>query len=80
MNSGATLSIVARRLLKQAKIQKTRPAAIKAGDGRTIHSLAEVNATVCLSNEQVTQHCKLLDTDVFDIVIGTEFLCRNHQV
>ena len=24
--------------------------------------------TICLGDEQVTQHCKVLDTDAFDIV------------
>ena len=36
--------------------------------------------TVCLGDEQVSQHCKVLDTDAFDIVIGTDFLRRNPQV
>ena len=78
--TGATLSIVTRRLLKQAKIRKTKTVAIRVGDGRTIHSLGGVDETLCLGDEQVTQHCKVLDTDAFDIVIGTDFLRRNHQV
>ena len=80
LDTRATLSIVARRLLKQAKIRKTKTVAIRVGDGRTIHFFGGFNATVCLGNEQVTQHCKVLDTDVFDIVIGTEFLGSNPQV
>ena len=39
LDTGATLSIVARRLLKQAKIWKTHTVAIRVGDGRTIHAL-----------------------------------------
>ena len=35
--------------------------------------------TICLCNETVTQHCRVLDTDAFDIVIGTDFLRRNPQ-
>ena len=54
--------------------------AIRARVGRTIPSLAGVDATVCLGDKQVTQHCKVLDTDVFDNVIGTDFLRRNPQV
>ena len=80
LDTGATLSIVARKLLKQAKIRKTKTVAIKVGDGRTIHSLGGVDVTVCLGDEQVTQHCKVLDTDAFDIVIGTDFVRRNPQV
>ena len=38
-----------------------------------------VDVTFCLGDEQVTQHCKVLDTDAFDIVIGTDFLRRNSQ-
>ena len=80
LDTGATLSIVARRLLKQAKIGKIKTVAIRVGDGRTINFLGGVDVTVCLGDEQVTQHCKVLDTDAFDIVIGKDFLRRNPQV
>ena len=36
LDTGATLSVVARRLLKTFK--KTKTVAIRVGDGRTIHS------------------------------------------
>ena len=36
--------------------------------------------TICLGDETVTQHCRVLDTDAFDIVIATDFLRRNLQV
>ena len=78
LDTGATLSIVARRLLKTFK--KTKTVAIKVGDGRTIHSLGGVDVTICLGDETVTQHCRVLDTDAFNIVIGTDFLQRNPQV
>ena len=78
LDTGATLSIVARRLLKT--FRKTKTVAIRVGDGRTIHSLGGVDVTICLGDETVTQHCRVLDTDAFDIVIGTNFLRRNPQV
>ena len=78
LETGATLSIVARRLLKTFK--KTKTVAIRVGDGRTIHSLGGVDVTICLGEETVTQHCRVLDTNAFDIVIGTDFLPRNPQV
>ena len=31
-------------------------------------------------DEQVTERCKVLDTDAFDIVLGTDFLRRSPQV
>ena len=77
LDGGATLSIVARRLLKQARIRKTKAVAIRVGDGRTMDSLGVVVVTVCRGDEQVTLHCKVLDTDFFDIVIGTDVLRRN---
>ena len=80
LDTGATLSIVDRRLLKQAKIKKAKTVAIRVGDGRTIRSLGGVDVTVCLGGEQVTQHCKVLDTDAFNIVIGTDLLRRNPEV
>ena len=77
-DTGATLSVVARRLLKTFK--KTETMAIRVGDGRTIHSLGGVDGSICLGDETVTQHCRVLSTDTFDIVIGTDFLRRNPQV
>ena len=78
LNTGATLSIVAWRLLKTFK--KTKTVAIRVGDGCTIHSLGGVDVTICLGDKTVTQHCRVLGTDAFVIVIGTDFLRRNPQV
>ena len=78
LDTAATLSIVARRVLKTFKKSKT--VAIRVGDGRTIHSLGGVDVTICLGDKTVTQHCRVLDTDAFDIVIGIEFLRSNPQV
>ena len=78
LDTGAKPSIVARCLLQTFK--KTKTVAISVGDGRTIHSLGGVDVTICLGDETVTQHCRVLDTDAFDIVIGTDFLRRNPQV
>ena len=39
-----------------------------------------VDVTICLCGKTVTQDCRVLDTDAFDIVIGTHFLRRNPQV
>ena len=75
LDTGATVSLVAWRLLKTFK--KTKTVAIRVGDGRTIHSLGGVDVTICLGDKTVTQHCRVLDTDAFDIVIGTNFLRRN---
>ena len=72
LDTGATLSIVAWRLLKTFKTTKT--VTIVVGAGQTIHSLGGVDVSICLGDESVTQHCRVLDTDAFDIVIGTNFL------
>ena len=78
LDTGATLSMVARRLLKTFK--KTKTVAIRLGDERGIHSLGGFDVTICLGDEAVTQHCRVLDTDAFDNVIGTNFLRRTPHV
>ena len=78
LDTGATLSIVARRLLNT--LRNTKTVAIRVGDGRTIHSFGKVDVNICPGDETVTQHCRVLDTDAFDIVVGTDFLQRNPQV
>ena len=78
LDTGGTPSIVARRLLKTFK--KTKTVAKRPGDGCTLHSLGGVDVTICLGDEIVTQHCRVLDTDAFDIVICTDFPRGNPQV
>ena len=78
LDTGATLSIVAWRLLKTFK--KTKTVAIRVEDGRTIHSLGKVDVTICAGDKTVTEHCRVLDTAAFYIVIVTDFLRRNPQV
>ena len=68
LDTGATLSIVARGLLKQANIRKTKTMALRVGDDKTMHSRGGVNVTVCVGDEQVTQHCKVLNTDTFPLL------------
>ena len=68
LDTGATLSILARRLLKSFK--KTKTVAIRVGVGRTIHSPGGVDATIRVRDEFVTQHCRVLGISAFDIVIG----------
>ena len=75
LDTGATLSIEARPLLKTFK--KTKTVAVRVGDGRTINSLGGVDVSICLGDEFVMQHCRVLDTNAFDIVIGTDLLRKN---
>ena len=49
LDTGATLSVVARCLAKTFKKFKT--VAIRVGDGRPIHSLGGVDVTICLGDE-----------------------------
>ena len=78
LNTGATLYIVARPLLK--KFKRSKIVAIRVGDGGTIHFLGGVDVSIFLGDESVMQHCRVLDTDAFDIVMGTDFLGKNSKV
>ena len=78
LDTGATLSIMARRLPKT--FRKTETFAIRVGDGRTIHSLGGVDVSIRLGNKSAMQDCRVLDTDASDIVIATDFPRKNPQV
>ena len=80
LNTGAMLSIMGRKSLQQAKIQKNKTQATRVADGRPIHCFGGVDVTAWLGDENVKQQSRVLDTDAFDIVIGTDFLRRNPQV
>ena len=75
LDTGATLSIVARRLVQTFK--ETKTVAIRIGDGRNIHSLGGGDVSISLGDRSVMQHCRVLDTDAFDILIGTDLLQKN---
>ena len=55
LDTGATLSIVARRLLNS--FQKTKTVAIRVADGRTIYSLGGVDVSIFLCDPSLMQHC-----------------------
>ena len=74
LETGATLSIVARSLLKT--LRKTKTVAKRLGDGRIIHSCGGVDVSIPLGDETVTQHRRVLDTDAFDMVIRTDSVRR----
>ena len=48
--------------------------------GVTSISWGGVDVTICLGYETLTQHCRVLDTDALDIIIGTDFIRRHPQV
>ena len=54
--------------------------AVRVGDGGTIHSTGSVDVSFCLGDDAVMQHCRVLDTDAFDIIIGTDLLRKNTHV
>ena len=78
LDTGATLSIVVGRLQKTFK--ETETVAIRVEDGRTINCLGAVDVSICLRKQSVMLHCRVLDTDAFDIVIGTNFLRKDPEV
>ena len=68
LNTGATLSIVARRLLKTFK--KTKTVAIRVGDGRTIHSLGGGRCDyIPLATTRRTHSTKICRVFAFMIVL-----------
>ena len=69
---------MARHLLNTVK--KTKGVAIRVGDGRTIHSLGGVDVLICLGDQSGMPHRRVLDTDAFDFLIGTDLLGENPQV
>ena len=72
---------MARRLRTEANIQKTKTVVIRVRVCRTIHSWGGGGGvTVSVGDEKVTQHCRVVDTNTFDMVIGTDILRSNTQV
>ena len=79
LDTGATLSIVAQRPLKLPYIGKTNLWPLEY-EMAGISVPLGVGVTVCFGDEEVTQHCRVVDNEASDIVIGRNFPCKTPLV
>ena len=74
LDTGATVSAVAKRYTRNAVIDPHDTMYIRVGNGEVIHSMGSTEVEVDLGSVKCMQICQVLDTNAFDCVLGTDFL------
>ena len=81
LDTGATISIVAKTILPLGSLTNTMPtAAIRIGDGHVVHSCRESEVEVPMGSGTIAHWYYVRDTEAFDFVLGTDFFVQHTQI
>ena len=81
LDTGATISIVAKKILPCGSLKNTMTtAAIRMGDGHVVHSCGDCEVEVPMGSRTIAHRFYVMDTDAFDFVLGTDFFVQHSQI
>ena len=81
LDTGATISIVAKKVLPCGSLTNTMPtAAIRMGDGHVMHSCGNCDVEVPMGSRTIAHRFYVMDTKAFDFVLGTDFFVQRSQI
>ena len=81
LDTGATISIVAKKILPSGSLKNTMTtAAIRMGDGHVVHSCGDCEVEVPMGSRTIAHRFYVMDTDAFDFVLGTDFFVQHSQI
>ena len=81
LDTGATISIVAKKTLNSGDLKNIMPtAAIHMGDGHVVHSCGDCEIRVPMGSRSIAHRFYVMDTEAFDFVLGTDFLAEHPQI
>ena len=81
LDTGATISIVAKKILPRGSLTNTMPtAAIRVGDGHVVHSCGDCEVEVPMGSRTIAHRFYVMDTEAFDFVLGTNFFVQHTQI
>ena len=81
LDTGATISIVAKKILPCGSLKNTlTTAAIGPGDGHVVHSCGDREVEVPMGSRTIAHRFYVMDTEAFDFVLGTDFFVQHSQV
>ena len=81
LDTGATLSIVAKKILPQGDLKNVMPtAAIRMGDGHVLHSCGDCELKVPMGSRSIAHRFYVMDTEAFDFVLGTDFFVDHSHI
>ena len=81
LDTGATISIVAKKILHCGSLKNTMTtAAIRMGDGHVVHSCGDCEVEVPMGSRTIAHWFHVMDTEAFDFVLGTDFFVQHSQI
>ena len=79
-DTGATISIVAKKIPSGSLKNTLSTAAIRTGDGHVVHSCGDCEVEVPMGSRTIAHWLHVMDTEAFDFVLGTDFLVQHSQI
>ena len=77
LDTGATISIVAKKTLPCGSLKNTMTTtAIRMGDGHVVHSCGDCEVKVPMGSRTIY----VMDTEAFDFALGTDFFVQHSQI
>ena len=81
LDTGATISIVAKEILPGGDPKNIMPTAgIRMGDGHVVHSCGDCEVEVPMGSRSIAHRFYVMDTETFDFVMGTDFFFEHSQI
>ena len=81
LDTGATISIVAKKSLPCGDLTNILPTpAIRMGDGHVVHSCGDCEVEVPMGSRSIAHWFYVMDTEAFDVVLGTDLFVENSQI
>ena len=81
LDTGATISMVARKIVPCGSLKNTlTTAAIRMGDGHVVHSCGDCEVEVPMGSRTIAHRFYVMDTEAFDFVFGTGFFAQHSQI
>ena len=81
LDAGATISIVAKKILPCGELKNILPtAAIRMGDGHVVHSCGDCEVEVPMGSRSIAHQFYVTDTEALDFVLGTDFFVEHTQI
>ena len=81
LDTGATISIVAKKMLPCGSLKNTMTyAAIRMGDGHVVHSCGDCEVEVPMGSRTIAHRFHVMDTEAVDFVLGTDFFVQHSKI
>ena len=81
LDTGATISIVARKILPCGDLKNILPtAAIRMGERHVVHSCGDYEVEVPMGSRSIAHRFYMMDTEAFDFLLGTDFFVEHPQI